>query len=184
MRRSNNSFKTYTVWILAAAGFVFIAAKLYEKIAKKISEMALNKNVKAFLAMIRKCEGTSGVNGYKMLFGGKLFQDFSKHPNVRVPFRDTYSTAAGAYQFLHRTWTPIALRLGLLDFSPESQDKAAIELISEKNALNDIANGKFDVAINKVRKVWASLPGAGYNQPEKTLATAKQYYTSAGGTIA
>lgn len=134
--------------------------------------------------MIRKCEGTAGPDGYRTMFGGKTFTDMSRHPNVKVPFRDTYSTAAGAYQFLYSTWTTLALRLNLKDFSETSQDLAAIELIREKNALADVEAGRISDAIYKIRKIWASLPGAGYNQPEKSLTTALGYYKTAGGTIA
>lgn len=143
-----------------------------------------NRNIKAFLLMLRRCEGTAGVNGYRTLFGGSLFTSFASHPNKKIPFRDTYSTAAGAYQFLYRTWLPLQKRLALPDFSPASQDLACLQLISDKNALNDVFNGKFEDAIYKVRKVWASLPGAGYGQGEKSLATAKQYYLTAGGLLA
>jgi lysozyme len=143
-----------------------------------------SKNLTAFLLMIRRCEGTAGLSGYRTLFGGRLFNSYADHPNIRVPFRDTYSTAAGAYQILYRTWTPIKKALGLKDFTPANQDRAAAYLINQKGALQDVESGNFDKAVYKVRKVWASLPGAGYNQPEKTLAQARQFYKDGGGTIA
>ncbi|MBK9329057.1 MAG: glycoside hydrolase family 104 protein [Sphingobacteriales bacterium] len=133
--------------------------------------------------MIRHAEGTAGANGYRTLFGGKLFNDYAQHPRVKVPFRNTYSTAAGAYQFLYSTWYRLSLKLGLKDFSPESQDKACIELIREKNALEDVKNGNFESAIKKIAKVWASLPGAGYNQPEKKIAELQKVYTQNGGKL-
>jgi len=162
---------------------ITVAAYLFFKqlIIKKVMGASTNSNVKAFLLMIRKCEGTAGENGYRTLFGGKLFTDFSKHPNVKVPFSNTYSTAAGAYQFLYSTWVRIAATLNLKDFSPANQDLGAIELIREKNALLDVEQGRVQDAIRKVSKVWASLPGAGYGQPEKSLTVAVSYYTAAGG---
>lgn len=143
-----------------------------------------DNNMKAFLMMIRKAEGTSGPNGYRTIFGGQLFNSYAQHPNVKVPFGNTYSTAAGAYQFLYSTWTNLANRLGLTNFSPANQDRAAIQTFKDKGAYDDIIAGRFNSAIDKVKKVWASLPGAGYGQREKSLATVRKYYTDAGGTYA
>lgn len=143
-----------------------------------------DRNIRAFLFMIRKCEGTAGPDGYRTLFGGKLFTDMSKHPNIRIPFRGySYSTAAGAYQILYSVWIVLQKRLSLPDFSEDSQDKAAIELIREKGALEDIKQGRFNSALSKVNKIWASLPGAGYGQPEKNFIQVKQWYIEAGGKL-
>lgn len=140
-------------------------------------------NVRAFLDMIAFAEGTAGrgEDGYNILFGYGTFSDFADHPRVRVPFRDTYSTAAGRYQILARTWDSLSNRLGLRDFSPASQDAAAVELIRERGALADVQAGRTARAIGKVAKIWASLPGAGYNQPERKLSALLQAYASAGG---
>jgi muramidase (phage lysozyme) len=136
--------------ILLAGIYAVVWIKWIRKINNKMNG---NDNVKAFLMMIRHAEGTAGANGYRTLFGGKLFNDYAQHPRVKVPFRNTYSTAAGAYQFLYSTWYRLSLKLGLKDFSPESQDKACIELIREKNALEDVKNGNFESAIKKIAKV-------------------------------
>ena len=79
--------------------------------------------------------GESGGR-YDIRYGGAggpgFFTDYSQHPNVRVGIPDTglTSDAAGKYQFLSSTWRPIAAKLGLKDFSPESQDRAAAYLAS------------------------------------------------------
>lgn len=140
-------------------------------------------NVRAFLDMIAFAEGTAGRgdDGYNILFGYGTFSDFADHPRVRVPFRDTYSTAAGRYQILARTWDTLRNRLNLPDFSPASQDAAAVELIRERGALADVQAGRTARAIGKVAKIWASLPGAGYNQPERKLSALLNAYASAGG---
>lgn len=144
-----------------------------------------SRNVKAFLLMIRTCEGTAGDNGYSMLFGGKLFSSYAQHPNVKVPYKDTYSTAAGAYQILYGTWLKCQAAVdGLTDFSPANQDKAAVYLISGRNALEDVKAGRFAIAVSKCSKEWASLPGSPYGQPVKTLVQAQSYYINAGGNIA
>ncbi|HMV15718.1 MAG TPA: glycoside hydrolase family 104 protein [Chitinophagales bacterium] len=149
-----------------------------------------NNNVQAFLKMIRYAEGTAGENGYRTLFGGKLFNDFSKHPNIKVPFfnklkgKTDYSTAAGAYQFIRPTWLEVSTKLGLSDFSPASQDKAAVEKIRQRGGLDYVIAGEFDKAVDKVKLEWASMPGAGYKQPEKKLAELKKIYVQHGGKFA
>lgn len=171
-----------------------------DMIAPTDTDQAAN-NTGAFLAMIRKAEGTAGPNGYRTLFGGQLFNDFSDHPRQAKKFRtkdgrELYTSAAGAYQFLAispipgggstkvNTWDRISARLGLPDFGPESQDAAAIELIREAGALGDVRAGRFDQAVGKVRGIWASMPGAGYSQPERGIETLRLAYLSAGGNFA
>lgn len=148
-----------------------------------VSEDQAQANIRAFLDMIAFAEGTSGANGYRMLFGGRLFDSYADHPRVFVPFRNTTSSAAGRYQMLSRTWDTLARRLSLPDFSPASQDAAAIELIRERGALNDVRAGRLAVAVQKVRRIWASLPGAGYDQPERSINQLAAAYTRAGGTL-
>lgn len=146
-------------------------------------------NLAAFLMMIRVCEGTAGPDGYRMLFGGELFDDLSRHPNVMKQFRWNdgtvgYTTAAGAYQFLYRTWVALAQKLHLPNFGPESQDRAAAELISERRAMEDVAKGRLQAAIDKCGPIWASLPTSRYDQPRRSVAFAVDAYTDAGGMLA
>lgn len=148
-------------------------------------------NIKAFLILIRKAEGTSSNNGYRYLFGSsprneKLFDSYYDHPSMYIEFKNKkgetlVTSAAGAYQFLFRTWDRIRTRLGLQDFSPKSQDLAAIELLYEAGATDDIKKGSLRSALQKVCKVWASLPGAGYDQPEHSFSEVVQWYKNAGG---
>jgi muramidase (phage lysozyme) len=163
-------------------------------------------NRAAFLMMIRTAEGTADANGYRALFGHtprrpKLFQDFSDHPRIAASFTDKagrtlYTTAAGAYQFLAvsplpngkttrvDTWDRLKRKLSLPDFGPESQDAAALELIREAGALADVEAGRFDTAVSKIRRIWASMPGAGYAQPEKDRESLAAVYQANGGTFA
>ena len=146
-------------------------------------------NLSAFLMTIRTCEGTAGPDGYRMLFGGRLFDDFSDHPNVRQSFRQTdgtlgFTTAAGAYQFIYATWKRVQKTLALPDFSPLCQDQAAVFLISERNALDFITSGNIEIAIGRCWPVWASLPGSRYAQPSKPMEFALTAYQSAGGILA
>jgi muramidase (phage lysozyme) len=142
------------------------------------------KSLKAFLIMIQYSEGTFGKDGYRKLYGGGYFNDFSKHPNTPLTKWGITSTAAGAYQILNKTWVEIQAKLKLPDFSPLSQDKAAIELIRRRKALEDVMAGRFAQAIEKCKKEWASLPGAGYGQSEKNAKSLLAVYKMAGGNAA
>lgn len=164
------------------------------------------RNELAFLAMIRTAEGTADADGYRALFGHtkrrpRLFESFEDHPRQAAQFTDKagrrlWTSAAGAYQFMAAsqipgggwtkvdTWTETKRRIGLPDFSPESQDAAALELIRQAGALGDVRAGRFQAAVHKVRGRWASLPGAGYDQHEQSLNTITAAYRAAGGKFA
>lgn len=112
-----------------------------------------DSRVQALLATIR--DGESG-NRYNLITGGSTFSDYSDHPNVYNPA--TNSTAAGAYQFTHGTWTDEVARLNLPDFSPASQDLAAVDLLQRLGAINDLQSGDLDSAIFAAARRWDSLP--------------------------
>jgi muramidase (phage lysozyme) len=141
-------------------------------------------NVRACLHMIRVGEGTTGEQGYRTLFGGALFDSFDDHPNVLVKASGYSSTAAGAGQFLHRTWERLQTAYGFPDFSPACQDEAMVALIHERGALQLVQSGRIAEAIKLINKEWASLPGSPYGQPTRTLTWALKSYTDAGGQLA
>lgn len=162
-------------------------------------EVRTDMNKAAFLMALRMGEGTSGSAGYRTLMGGALFDSYAAHPALMgwrgTPLTDAMcagagfgpgcvSTAAGAYQINKPTWNRVNAKLGLGDFTPASQDAAAWELIREKGADADILAGRIAQAVSKVRKIWASLPGAGYGQHEVALSAFNSVYMQAGGTIA
>lgn len=130
-----------------------------------------NQNVKAFLALIKYTEGA----GYQTLFGGEKFTSFDDHPRRAITKslggKPITSTAAGAYQFLSRTWDECANACNLYDFSPLSQDIAALYLIDRRRALNAVLEGDWKTALERCNREWASLPGSPYGQPTKTLET-------------
>ena len=145
--------------------------------------------MQAFLDMIAACEGTAGPDGYRTLFGGKLFDGYVDHPNQKLEFTQTngtvgYSSAAGRYQILYPVWKELKARLGLVDFTPQSQDACAVELIRERGALVDVESGNLQAAIDKCSRIWASLPSSTYPQPKRTYAFASEAYTDAGGSLA
>lgn len=143
-----------------------------------------NKNVKAFLQVIRKGEGTTDGNGYRRIFGGQLFSSFADHPRITVKKSGYTSSAAGAYQFIISTWDETRAIMGLQDFSPASQDAAAVGRIAARGALDDVKAGRFDLAVKKCAKEWASLPYSPYGQPTISIATAQGVYAQNGGVFA
>lgn len=147
--------------------------EVQEEEVSNISEHKLIRaRIRAFLDLIGWSEGTSTIkgsdDGYNVMVGGKLFYDYSDHPRVVVdiPAYGVKSSAAGKYQILSRYWDHYKRQLGLKDFSPESQDKYAMNMFREVGCMEDIENGNIETAIQKCASRWASFPGAGYGQRE------------------
>lgn len=165
-----------------------------------ISTEPVMSNLDAFLMMIRKSENSAsdvaeGVD-YQTFYGGSRFYDLSDHPaitgeKVGVKLPDAWciaagygpgcvSTAAGAYQITRTTWKRIRAASGwgpyLNDFSPASQDAAAIRLLREANVLTMIDNGQIEQAIYKVSGIWASLPRSKSKQPQHSLPQVLAFY--------
>ena len=144
-------------------------------------------NMQAFLALIRQGEGTAGPNGYRTLVGGALFDGYADHPRQKVwiPSIGDYSTAAGAYQILAGTWDKVRVLAGLPDFSPASQDLAAVQLIRNRGALAAVLNGNMLDALGKCSWEWASLPPWRYSkQGTLTMARAQALFSQLGGNTA
>jgi muramidase (phage lysozyme) len=123
-------------------------------------ELLENPKIQAMLKTIRYAEGTDKEDGYGTRVGGSKFIDFSKKPRQKVYIKsiNDYSSAEGAYQILDKTWDGVSKKLGLNDFSPESQDIAAVDLIIQRGALQDILEDNFEGAVYKLSSEWASLP--------------------------
>lgn len=151
----------------------------------------MTPNQKAFLDMIAWSEGTdnghqpTANHGYDVIVGGGQLTDYSDHPRKLVMLgRQLASTAAGRYQLLARYWDVYKRQLSLKDFSPASQDAVALQQIKERQALPDIEAGRAEAAIVKCSRIWASLPGAGYNQHEQKMGDLLRKFTEAGGALA
>lgn len=156
-----------------------------------LQEYLKNANVQAFLRMIRLGEGTNDPKGYLRLFGGGNFRQWTPeesadHPNILVTKKsgdkEIKSTAAGAYQFLNRTWKALVKQYGFTDFLPPSQDEGAVALIIGRGAIDDVVAGRIEEAIAKCNQEWASLPGSKYGQPTISLVAAVNEFTKYGGT--
>jgi muramidase (phage lysozyme) len=162
--------------------------------------MNLTNNQQAFLDMLAVSEGTSTspvtrADGYDVVVTGidkkpEIFSDFSNHPFASgrkskvINKHGLTSNASGRYQFMLRDWEHYRKLLQLPDFGPASQDRWAMQLIKERRALPDIEAGNFAAAVSKCRNIWASLPGAGYGQPEHPIEKLQTAYVAAGGRLA
>lgn len=156
--------------------------------ARITADEAGGANVLAFLDMLAWSEGTSNSpttldDGYDQLVGRTRFAGYADHPRklVRLPKLNISSTAAGRYQVLQRYFDAYKQQLHLADFSPVNQDRIALQQIKEQHALDDIKAGRLAAAVEKCRNIWASLPGAGYNQHEQKLSDLLAQYRAAGG---
>jgi muramidase (phage lysozyme) len=131
-----------------------------------------NPNVQKFLAYINLYEGSPKPN---QLVGYKTFDSLADHPRKLVKFNKEgdKSSAAGLYQFLSGTWDEQKKKLGLKDFSVENQQRAAIGLLKDINALDAIVKGDFETAKQKAKSRWASLPGSPIGKETKQVARVK-----------
>ncbi|MCX7997354.1 MAG: glycoside hydrolase family 104 protein [Acidobacteriota bacterium] len=141
--------------------------------------------IRAFLDMIAEAEGADYQTLVHHGRKNKVLKELSRHPGIVVkevkgrPIpKNLWSTAAGRYQFLKRTWDRLARALNLPDFSPKSQDLAAIALLAEAKAIDPILRGDIQTAIYRARKIWASFPGAGYGQGERKMSQMIAWYNS------
>lgn len=172
---------------LAVLAVVFLGRNTLKSITINNQDALMNPNVQAFLAMIRKFES---AGRYNVLYGGGTFDSYAVHPHVRVPFfnpktqKMDYSTAAGAYQITYPTWASILSLAGNGDFSPASQDAAAVWLLKMNGALDSIMQGDFNTALKLASRTWASLPFTDSMQRHVTIAAAQQIYEQSGGVIA
>lgn len=159
-------------------------------------------NISAMLAAISAAEGTAGQpDPYRVCFGySHTIQNLDNHPALSGEWMGKplslamcagaglgpgcVSTAAGKYQMIRKTWVSARDKLGLPDFSPDSQDAAAVELLRQRGALGPLVRGDFAGAVAAARREWASLPGAGYGQGERSIAWLQRKFTDAGGVLA
>lgn len=136
----------------------------------------IEPNIAAFLDTIAYAEGTYHKNGYRFIYGYEIINDLSRHPE-KIICRNHHrkrlcSSAAGRYQFMPDTWNEVRQS----DFSPESQDKAAIELLNNKGILPLIKENKIALAIYQSRYIWASFPGNNYGQRQLGLQELLGFY--------
>ena len=153
----------------------------------KVHSKNLPANVVTFLALIQHTEGTDRyANPYTTRYGGSQAAPNAPHDGVKITAGGITSTALGAYQFLYRTW--LALHNGQNPaMTPENQDRAAVALIRQAGAFQDVLQGRWQTAIRKTNRIWASLPGSPYGQPtvsmDKALAFIKKNAAAGGAAV-
>lgn len=140
---------------------------------KEQKQDSISPEYRALLDTIAWAEGTTC--NYNMMIGRMLFTDYSAHPidTGEMPpkgfefgprWRKRYSTAAGRYQFLHRTYLKLKEE-GFFStgFNPEEQDKAALQLIQKSGVTQEmlekaITEKVFEDIWDALSGEWASLP--------------------------
>jgi peptidoglycan hydrolase-like protein with peptidoglycan-binding domain len=165
-------------------------------------ELLRDPRVRAMLDTIAYAEGTRGNGDYGRVVNGTVLgpsnrnapyneslvgrrnvvvNDFSRHPNLAVRWANGQppSSAAGRYQFLYSTWQG----LNMPDFSPRSQDLAAIKLMQRRGMIEPLLRGDFAEAIHRGAPEWASLPvegGGSYygGQGARTLNSLREVFNS------
>lgn len=154
-------------------------------------------NIGAFLEMLKHSELGPRIiaasdRGYNVIVGSTadkliLMKDYRDHPHqmqtMVIKGNKVTSSAAGAFQLLGRYWDVYKAQLKLPDFGPVSQETVAVQQIQECKALGDINAGRFDAAVRKCSRIWASLPGATYNQHVNDLDDLRAVYVKAGGKL-
>ena len=109
---------------------------------------------------LKFAEGTHrmGDKAYNTGYGYNMFDDLSKHPDT--VFEGT-SAAAGAYQFMPKTWARVKSHLNLPDFSAASQERAGEQLAQWRGVdTNKLYTTRAELkqAFHQMAPEWASLP--------------------------
>ena len=133
--------------------------------------MEISPNAQRWLNAISAAEGTmrDGKRGYNIMFGGGTFDDYSRHPDTVIQGSRLSSAAAGAYQFMPGTYGNVKRDLKLPDFSPSSQDQAALELIRRRGVDPD-RDPLTPQNVAKLSPEWAAFPtleGSSYYPKQK-----------------
>lgn len=153
---------------------------------ESLEALLKDPRIRALLDVIGHAEGTDKAFGYQTKVGSTRSRGNGQKDRraIYIPSIRDKSTADGRYQFLNGTWDDEARALGLKDFSPHSQDLAAVHLLSKArghdgkgpSAIDLLMAGDFAGAIKAAAPKWASFPGAGYGQGERSLGSLQNVY--------
>lgn len=135
---------------------------------------------RALLDTIAYAEGTRGhgKDGYNVTFNYRYFDSCDEHPNMKVCAGSLCSTAAGRYQFLHKTYAG----LNMENFWPQAQERGALELIKRRGVTlpaAPLSATQFANALDRLSYEWASLPPARYGQGKLTIEQVRAEYCEA-----
>jgi muramidase (phage lysozyme) len=127
--------------------------------------------VRALMRTISASEAND-ASPYTILYGGRHFQDLSRHPDTCVtivngPNQGRCTTAAGRYQFLTSTWEEKArlyhpTQNDWQDFAPQYQDQVVYAWLKDRQAWGvDIPQllqeGQIDQVLEILSPTWTSL---------------------------
>jgi muramidase (phage lysozyme) len=135
------------------------------------ADTTMDPTKRAFLDTLA---GPESGGAYNIKNGGAKFSDYSQFPEGVGAGGS--STAAGRYQITSGTWGGLQKQLGLKDFSPANQDKAAWHLAATRYHAKtggdleaDLKAGGHERQITSaLGAVWPSLPGG--SQSHQSLA--------------
>jgi muramidase (phage lysozyme) len=134
------------------------------KEGQRLAGYLSNPNVTAFLDAIANAEGLEGRpnGGYDLGFGYRKIASLAEHPYVgRELTPNGVSSASGRFQFMGHTWGDMKRALGLQDFSPISQQVAALKQLEQLGVLESVARGTVGSReLSRVAQVWASVESA------------------------
>lgn len=133
-------------------------------------------------------EGTNRDNladSYRVMYGGGLAKDLTRHPDTVIHGGRYSSAAAGRYQFMPGTWERTASRLGLKTFGQTEQDLAALKLARDRllpiGGLSVLQKEGLSPRVsNLLAPEWASFPTTEgvsyYGQPVKSYSELDKFY--------
>jgi lysozyme len=162
-----------------------ISAEMERNLLEKFSQ---TPEAKRLLDTISFAEGTYRDNpeeSYRVMFGGGLFNDLSRHPDKVIHGGRYSSAAAGRYQFMPGTWENTSGRLGLQTFGPKEQDLAALKLARDRlmpiGGLSVLQKEGFTPRVsNLLAPEWASFPTSEgvsyYGQPVRSFSELEKFY--------
>ncbi|BAY80228.1 family 24 glycoside hydrolase (plasmid) [Nostoc linckia NIES-25] len=149
--------------------------------------------IRALMRTITASEALDS-NPYTLLYGGRHFSNFSRHPNqcitiVSVPHKSECSTAAGRYQILTTTWQEKLKKyhhkffnlssVNPKSFEPEIQDQVVYAWLTDRHVWGvDIAvrlrQGKLNQVLQLLSGTWTSL-GYGTENNQATPLLSQVY---------
>lgn len=120
-------------------------------------------------ALLNAIASTESGGDWNVIYGGQRFNDYSSHPGVMVtiksgPNKGQKSSAAGKFQITKTTYDRVAPKLGITDFSPESQKQIAWYLANEdygpglQQALQSGDPAVIKGVAKALSSTWTSLP--------------------------
>jgi muramidase (phage lysozyme) len=170
-------------------------AKAIRVAQEKNSRLEENKayladpNVAAYLKAIALAEGGGYDFKYGAVKGEKndpwRFTDTSTHPGAGF---GGSTTAAGMYQITVDTWRQFGGKMGLTDFTPDTQDLIAVDMLRTIGVIDKIKAGDVAGAMPKAALKWAALPegpGLANHYPPQPYVEYSEFlasYKAAGGT--